>query len=179
VVLALGAVWWWLTRGLVYRLEDFPETFRHAELVELPHAAEDTRALLLHWLQRRDDWCGLSAPHLRVYERLVVLRTDTGALVTLLNVEWERVANSTRSHVREASLLCHARHWRSQARWDHVHVSALIPPYDDWQTFHLTGRAAHCLQELSDIVDGHWPCTDSLHPLDAMRIPAPLAATHT
>ncbi len=145
--------------------------FRESSYVSLPVGAGDTSTILqLQSLLRSQDvaTCGLSAPNLRVYRRILLQwvssRTD---MLIAVNPRYSNATFGIQSVKAEQSLLC----FNSTDAMNRQRYLSVTATYYDFVSSRnvtrvLDGVDAICFQHHVDVLDGVWPCSG-----DGVRLP--------
>lgn len=177
VALATGGLawlWLWLLAG--HRHTQSP-SFRVSAPVHSALAPELSHRLRTHALADVHAACGFGAPQLRVYVAAVALWVH-GELHVVVNPEYTPAPGAETRWLTETSPLCHAPDaTATRPRADSV-VAAFALADAPAERYHVTLLAAEaqCWQHWVDVFAGAWPCEDSAHVYDLLRLPRALPA---
>ncbi|MBL4665123.1 MAG: peptide deformylase [Nitrospinaceae bacterium] len=151
-----------------------PLLFRRSPPLAGPAASKRVRDRLLLNLTRvlaeRPTLCGIAAPYLGVYERLVLLRHANP--VSLIEVYNPLVVDpgGERRNMTESSLMCTHPTPLTVMRLTRVRLKYVDVEWVDHEV-ELEGPEAICIQHFQDVFEGKWPCDT---PEGADRVPARL-----
>lgn len=119
------------------------------------------------FLARHEHVCGLAAANLGVFKNAVLVKDFAAEEqpVWLLNLQVHGLQHASTVALLESSTLCDKEHSNPVHR---LRFDAVTVHWNDAFSFasqssQLKGNLALCLQHLSDIVNGRWPCNHTEH----------------
>lgn len=144
---------------------DYADTFRPSSLVLTPEMRiklqNDYKLKMVDFLLHKDpDSCGIAAPHMRIYQRYMIMHLET-KLVDMFNPRYEATSSSATNYTFwESSLICKdptenpfSRSVDIVATWDTATGSEVEK--------RLYDADAVCFQHMMDTFNGVWPCADN------------------